>query len=164
VKILGIDPAINVTGYGLIQVNGRKLSLIDQGKISTNRIDQLSKRLTKIYSILKALIERYRPSCVVVEKLYSHYRHPATSYLLGSARGIIHLVCGQENIPLVEYSSTRVKKTITGRGTASKLQVQKMVEYLLSLKEPIKSFDISDALSLAIAHAYISKTAKWSNC
>jgi len=155
VRILGIDPAINVTGYGLIQVNGRKLSLIGQGKISTNRINSLPKRLKKIYDTLRVVMERYKPSCVVLEKLYSHYRHPTTSYLLGSVHGIIHLICGQRNIPLVEYSSTRVKKAIIGRGTASKLQIQKMVEYLLSLRKPIESFDISDALSLAIAHAYI---------
>ena len=159
-KILGIDPAINVTGYGLIEVNNSDLSLIDQGLIVTKGISSLSKRLEKIYNTLERFIEKHRPTYIVVEKLYSHHRHPVTAYYLGNVKGIISLVCGQKNIPLVEYGSTRVKKAIVGKGSASKYQVQRMIEYLLSLKEPIKSLDISDALSLAVAHAYISKTAK----
>lgn len=156
-KILGIDPAINLTGYGLIEVNNSKFSLIAQGLIITKGINLLSKRLEKIYNTLERFIEKHRPTYIIVEKLYSHYRHPVTAYYLGNVKGIISLVCGQKNIPLVEYTSTRVKKVIVGKGSASKYQIQKMVEYLLSLKEPIKSFDISDALSLAIAHAYIMK-------
>lgn len=163
-KILGIDPAINVTGYGLIEAKGNTLSLIDQGEIVTKGIDQLSKKLEKIYNILLRCVEIYRPNYIVVEKLYSHYKHPTTAYYLGNVKGLISLICGQKNIPLVEYGSTRIKKAIIGKGSASKYQVRKMIEYLLSLKEPIKSFDTSDALSLAVAHAYISKTVKLSNC
>jgi crossover junction endodeoxyribonuclease RuvC len=147
----------------LIEAKGTTLSLIDQGEIVTKQINPLSKKLEKIYSSLLRYVEIYRPTYIVIEKLYSHYKHPTTAYYLGNVKGLISLICGQKNIPLIEYGSTRIKKAITGKGNASKFQVQKMVEYLLSLKKPIKSFDISDALSLAVAHACISKTVKLPN-
>lgn len=159
-KILGIDPAIRVTGFGLIQTENGKISLINCGKVSTHSQTPFSKRLEKIYDSLLRLVKRHRPSYVVVEKLYSHYKHPTTAYYLGQVQGLIYLICGKKGIPLVEYNSTRVKKAITGKGNASKLQVQRMVEYLLSLKKNIWCSDIFDALSLAIAHAYIMRVQR----
>ena len=91
-----------------------------------------------------------------MEKLYAHYHHPTTAYILGQARGVICLACARNrNIPLVEYAATRVKKAVLGRGLASKYQVQQMVMSLLDLKESPKYTDVTDALALAIAHSYI---------
>jgi len=160
VKILGVDPAISVTGFGLIQTDGDKISLINCGKVSTHSQTPFSKRLEKIYDSLLRLVKRHKPSYVVVEKIYSHYKHPTTAYYLGQVQGLIYLICGKKGIPLVEYNSTRIKKAITGKGNASKLQVQRMVEYLLSLEKDIQYPDISDALSVAVAHAYIMKTQR----
>ena len=92
---------------------------------------------------------------MVLEKLYAHYRHPTTAYLLGQARGVICFACAKGNVPLVEYAATRVKKAVIGRGSASKYQVQRMVANILNLKSLPKYTDVTDALALATAHSYI---------
>jgi crossover junction endodeoxyribonuclease RuvC len=155
--ILGIDPALSITGYGVIQVRKNKLSLLEAGIVSTSSQSKLSERLDKIYKAITNLIADTEPDCLVLEKLYAHYRHPTTAYLLGQARGVICLVCAQKGIPLFEYSATRVRKAVVGRGLASKYQVQRMVASLLNIKSLPKYMDITDALALAIAHSYISK-------
>jgi len=156
-KILGIDPALTVTGYGFIDAKKYKLSLIEAGIIKTSPRYNITERLNKIYSAVSKLISDTRPDVMVLEKLYVHYRHPTTAYVLGQARGVICLACSRENIALVEYAATRVKKSIVGNGLASKYQVQRMVAGILDLKNLPKYTDVSDALALAIAHNYISK-------
>jgi crossover junction endodeoxyribonuclease RuvC len=94
---------------------------------------------------------------LVLEKIYAHWRHPATAFLLGHARGVICLLCAQNNIKLFEYLPTRIKKAIVGRGHAGKLQVKKMIEGLLKIKNTAYAFDVSDALALAVAHAQMNK-------
>jgi crossover junction endodeoxyribonuclease RuvC len=114
--------------------------------------------LYKIYQAILKLIFDTKPEVLVLEKLYAHYRHPTTAYLLGQARGVICLACAQMNIPLVEYAATQVKKAVVGRGLASKYQVQRMVTNMLNLNTPPKYTDITDALALAIAHSYIIRS------
>ncbi|MDD5027258.1 MAG: crossover junction endodeoxyribonuclease RuvC [Candidatus Omnitrophica bacterium] len=154
-KILGIDPALTITGYGLIQARGNKLSLVEAGIISTCAKEGITRRLDKIYRCIVKLISDTSPDVLVLEKIYAHYRHPATAYILGQARGVICLACATKNIPLAEYAATRVKKAVVGEGLASKVQVQKMVASLLGLGGLPKYTDITDALALAIAHSYI---------
>jgi crossover junction endodeoxyribonuclease RuvC len=120
----------------------------------------VAKRLDKIYRAITKLIVDSKPECMVLEKLYAHYRHPTTAYILGQARGVICLACAAKNIPLVEYAATRVKKAIIGQGLASKFQVQRMVASLLNLNSIPKYTDVTDALALAIAHSYIIKNYK----
>jgi len=156
--ILGIDPALTITGYGAIDVRGNSLSLIEAGIITTRALDSTPKRLDKIYQAIIKLIEDTQPCCLVLEKIYAHYRHPATSYILGQARGVICLACATKNILLVEYGATRMKKAIVGNGLASKAQVQRMVASILKLKDVPKYTDVTDALALAIAHNYIGRS------
>jgi len=156
-RILGIDPALAVTGYGVIDAKKNNLSLIEAGIISTHPKEALPKRLDKIYRGVKKLISDTKPDVMVLEKLYVHYRHPTTAYILGQARGVICLACATENIGLVEYSATRIKKAIVGKGLASKSQVQRMVASTLSLNCLPKYDDVTDALALAIAHSFMSK-------
>ena len=156
--ILGIDPALTITGYGAIDVRGNSLSLIEAGIITTRALDSTPKRLDKIYQAIIKLIEDTQPCCLVLEKIYAHYRHPTTSYILGQARGVICLACATKNIPLVEYGATRMKKAIVGHGLASKAQVQRMVVNMLKLKNIPKYTDVTDALALAIAHNYIGRS------
>ena len=118
--ILGVDPALTITGYGVIQIKAGILALREAGIIRTSVKDPTPKRLDKIYRGVIKLIDDTRPDCLVLEKIYSHYRHPVTAYLLGQARGVICLTCAECKIPLVEYAATRVKKAILGRGLASK--------------------------------------------
>ena len=155
--ILGIDPALATTGYGVIETARNKICLLEAGIISTSASDKLPQRLNKIYTGVSKLIGDTHPDCLVLEKLYAHYRHPTTAYLLGEARGVICLACAQKNIPLFEYAATRIKKAIVGEGLASKLQVQRMVMNLLDIRQLLKYTDITDALALAIAHSYINE-------
>ena len=156
-KILGIDPALGITGYGLIQARGNRLSLVEAGIISTSAKEEITRRLDKIYRGIVKLISDTSPEVLVLEKIYAHYRHPTTAYILGQARGVICLACATKNIPLVEYAATRVKKAVVGKGLASKAQVQRMVAGLLGLNILPRYMDVTDALALAIAHSYIAR-------
>ncbi len=155
--ILGLDPALTITGYGVIQVKGSVLGLREAGIIRTCAKDPTPKRLDKIYRGVIKLIEDTKPDCLVLEKIYSHYRHPTTAYILGQARGVICLAAATKKIPFYEYAATRIKKAIVGKGLASKAQVQKMVTHTLGLKTMPGYMDVTDALALAIAHSYIAK-------
>ncbi len=155
--ILGVDPALTITGYGVIQVKAGILAIREAGIIRTSVKDPVPKRLDKIYRGVVKLIDDMRPDCLVLEKIYSHYRHPATAYILGQARGVICLAAATKNIPFFEYAATRIKKAIVGKGLASKAQVQRMVANTLGLKNLPKYMDVTDALALAIAHSYIVK-------
>lgn len=156
-RILGIDPALSVTGYGVIDVKRGRISLVEAGVIRTLQQAPLTERLNKIYLAVVKLILDTKPDAAVLEKLYAHYRHPTTAYLLGQARGVIILACAKNNLPVEEYAATRIKKAIVGEGLASKFQVQKIVIGLLNLKSAPKFMDVTDALALAIAHSYINK-------
>jgi len=156
-RILGIDPGLNVTGYGLIEAAGGEFKLIEAGVIKTSTNDRIEKRLKNIYVNLTELIDEYKPAVIVLEKLYSHYRHPTTALLMGHARGVICLACGLKGVPLISYPSTRIKKAVVGKGHASKGQISGMVKNLLGLKRAPDSDDITDALAVAISHAYLER-------
>jgi crossover junction endodeoxyribonuclease RuvC len=157
-RILGIDPALTVTGYGVIDFSKNGVCLVEAGIIKTSGACAVPERLDKIHQAVEALIADSHCEIMVLEKLYAHYRHPTTAYILGQARGVICLACAESNIPLVEYAATRVKKAIVGLGTASKYQVQRMVCQILGLKNMPKYLDVTDALALAITHSYIMKS------
>jgi len=154
-RILGIDPGLGITGYGLIEANGNNVRLIEAGIIRSNPKDKMEKRLANIYKKLFNLIEDTLPDAVVLEELYSHYKHPKTSILMAHGRGAICLAVEHRNVALVNYPTTKIKKAITGHGRASKEQMQRTVASLLGLKNPPEPFDITDALALAITHANI---------
>ena len=155
-KILGIDPGLAITGYALIEAkNDTDIKLLEAGVIRTQARDQIDSRLSKIYNALSGLIKENKPHVLVLEKLYSHYKHPTTSILMSHARGVICLICGLNNIRLVSYPSTRIKKAVTGAGHASKIQVQRMVSEILKLKKIPEPVDVTDALALALSFVYI---------
>ena len=155
--IVGIDPALAVSGYGVIQVNKTALTLIEAGVIKTSAKESTSARLDKIYRGVLKLIADTKADCLVLEKIFSHYKHPATACILGQARGVICLAAFTAGLPFFEYSATRIKKAIVGKGLASKAQVQRMVTHTLGIKTSVPFMDITDALALAIAHSYILK-------
>jgi crossover junction endodeoxyribonuclease RuvC len=156
--ILGIDPALSITGFGVIDETKNGLSLVDAGVVKTKSSCSLPERLVTIYQRISDIVDKSGPGCIILEKLYVHYRHPTTAYILGQARGIICLVSAEKHLPLFEYAATRVKKSIVGAGLASKAQIQKMVGNTLGLSQLPKYKDTTDALALAIAHSYIAKT------
>ena len=154
-RILGIDPGLGITGYGLIEAGGNNVRLIEAGIIRSDAKDKIEKRLASLYKKIMNLIKDTIPEAVVLEELYSHYKHPKTSILMAHARGAICLAVEHQNILLVNYPSTKIKKAITGRGRASKEQMQRTVTSLLGLKNPPEPVDVTDALALAITHANI---------
>jgi len=154
--ILGIDPGLNTTGYGIIQKDKNNIKIIEAGYIRTSAKESIEKRLLKIYSELTDILKKFKVDAVAVEKLYAHYKHPITACLLGHARGAICLACAQNKIKLFEYAATKIKKALSGRGHASKLQIRYMVLNMLKLKNDDSiPLDVTDALSLAIAHSYL---------
>ncbi len=159
-RILGIDPALSVTGYGIIDVGNNKTSLVEAGVVVTSPKQDISSRLNKIHRAITELISETRPGVMVLEKLYAHYRHPTTAHILGQARGVICLAAAEAGISLVEYPATRVKKAIVGKGLAGKYQVQKMVAVTLGINKLPKYTDVTDALALAIAHFHIARIDK----
>ena len=150
--ILGVDPGLAVTGYGVIET-GSRLKLKEAGVIRTKSRDDMRQRLTTIRNSLFSIIREYKPDVLVLEKLYSHYRHPRTAISMAHARGVVCLAAGEAGISLENFSSTKIKKAVTGRGHASKLQVQGMVAQLLGLRKKPEPVDASDALAAAITYA-----------
>jgi crossover junction endodeoxyribonuclease RuvC len=164
-RILGIDPGLNITGYGLIETQtDKEFVLIEAGVIKTSRKSPLPKRLYYIYSEVLRLINEYRPQALVLEKTFSHYKYPTAVIPISYIRGLICLLCGQKNITLYNYSATRIKKTLTGKGHASKAQVQRMIFNFLNIKSSLKYVDATDALALAIGHCRMHSSTCVEDC
>ena len=142
-RVLGIDPGLNITGYGLVEVCAEGQKLIEAGEI---------KRLFELYNGLEDVTKDLLPDVLAVEELYSHYNHPRTAVIMGHARGVLFLVAGKADIPVFSYSATRVKKSLTGRGHASKEQVAKMISSILKSGEIDGHPDITDAVAVALCH------------
>lgn len=143
---------MRITGFGAIDCKKNNFSLLKAGVVVTSPRETLPCRLNKIYRTTKKIISETKPQVLVLEKLYVHYHHPTTAFILGQARGIICLACAERALPLIEYSATEVKKAIVGRGLASKHQIKMMVGNILKLKMLPHYSDITDALALAIAY------------
>ncbi len=152
-KILGVDPSLRATGYGLIEKNGNSIKLLEAGTIEPKEKDLLENRLHAIYKNLDDVIVEHKPDVMVLEKLYTHYRHPTTVSILGHVRGVICLLCARRKIKLAEHSVRRIRKAIMGRGAASKLQTQRMVAHVLRVDVNKLTQDASDALALALGYA-----------
>lgn len=153
-KILGIDPGLNITGYGVIEQIAGDIKIIEAGTVMTKSTQELPVRLSIIYSQLSDLIKETKPEICVLEKLYSHYKHPMTAILMGHARGVVVLVSNLFNLELINYPAKTVKRAVTGNGNASKEQVQRSVENFLNFKANKSPLDVTDALALCLTHLY----------
>ena len=152
-KILGIDPGLQATGYGLIDVSAGpqpSIALREVGTIEPVSRQALPQRLDGVYRHLSDIIRQTAPHVLVLEKLYSHYRHPTTACLLGHVRGVIILCAARQNVPIVEHSVKRIRQALTGNGNASKQQVRAYVAHQLQFKADRLTLDASDALALAL--------------
>ena len=149
-RVLGIDPGLNITGYGAIDFDGQKPSIVEAGTIRTKASADLAGRISQIHADLAEIIGELKPDLVAIEKLYAHYRHPRTAILMGHARGIVLLACQQADVAIRDMGATNVKKSITGNGHASKLQVQRSVQSIFRLKELPTPADVADALAIAL--------------
>jgi crossover junction endodeoxyribonuclease RuvC len=154
-RILGIDPGLGTTGYGIIESGSFKL--VEAGVIKTRANTPIQSRLRKIFDGARSIIDEHKPDVLVLEKIYSHYKHPATAILMGHARAVICLACGLSGVSLINYPSTKIKKAVTGNGHASKKQVQRIVQNTLKLKQIPEPPDVSDALAMAITYCYLNR-------
>ncbi|PPR78940.1 MAG: Crossover junction endodeoxyribonuclease RuvC [Alphaproteobacteria bacterium MarineAlpha2_Bin1] len=155
--VLGLDPGLNNTGWGLIRVSGSALSHVDNGVIKISNKNTLPERLSLIYQSLLKIVESYSPNSAAVEEVFLN-KNPNSTLKLGQARGISLLVPANYGIPVSEYSSTKIKKSLVGKGHAEKEQVRVMVKHLL----PgciINGYDAADALAVAICHSHYSTSA-----
>jgi len=149
-KILGVDPGLRVCGYALFEVNSQEEKLLEAGVIRSGEKDELPERLNKISQDFTELLEQLRPDTVAIEQLYSHYKHPRTAILMGHARGVILQKCAEKGIGVKNFSATRIKKSITGNGRASKEQMQRAIQTMLRLSKIPEPNDVADAISAGL--------------
>ena len=151
VRILGIDPGLRVTGFGVIEKNGARLSYIASGCVKSGNAD-LADRLKTILAGLREIIGEHRPQQVALEKVFVNV-NPASTLALGQARGTAICAAVDAGLPVAEYTALQVKQAVVGNGHAKKEQVQEMVKRLLGLAGA-PSADAADALACAICHAH----------
>jgi len=155
-RILGIDPGLNITGYGVLEVGGGKLKLCEAGIIRGKMRGSLTARLVQVHQGVVDVIAGFQPAALALEELYSHYARPRTAILMGHARGVICLAAAEAGVPVASYSATQVKRILTGSGRAPKSQVQQAIQRELGLSQAPEPADVADALAIALCHHYLS--------
>lgn len=150
--ILGIDPGIADTGFGVIENNGNKFKSIAYGSIKTEAGCDLSDRLETLNGRLEEIIKKYKPDYAAIEQLF-FCNNAKTALIVGQARGVALLTIKQNKLPVFEFTPLQVKQAVSAYGKASKLQVQRMVKLILNLSELPKPDDAADALAIAICAA-----------
>lgn len=150
-NILGIDPGLTQTGYGIIQVTGTQTTMVDYGIIKPNAKESLPQRLITIFNDVAEIIEKYTPSVMAIEDIF-YGKNIRSTLMLGHARGAALLAAAQQKIPIYEYSPRKVKQALTGNGNAHKQQVQFMVKSVLQLADIPQPQDASDALAFCLCH------------
>ena len=154
IRILGLDPGLGAMGWGVIALDGTRLSHIDHGVIATRSTTGLGLRLMALHRELQAVIARLTPQAIAVEQAFVA-RDPSAALKLGHARAVALLAAAQAGLEIAEYSPNQIKKCVVGAGHAGKEQVQFMVKRLLPACGVTKA-DAADALAAAIAHAHLS--------
>ncbi len=157
-RILGVDPGLRATGFGLVEVvKAGSIKIIDAGSIEPDPKALFENRIAKVHHLLSEIIDTHKPHVLVLEKLYAHYKHPTTACLLGHVRGVICLLAHEHKVQLTEASVKRIRQALIGNGNATKEQVQMFVKRLLNIESVKLSLDTSDALALALGHAHMLK-------
>jgi crossover junction endodeoxyribonuclease RuvC len=158
VRILGIDPGLNTTGYAVVEVLDAGPKLLEAGVVkSTERraTADMARRLKALYDGVLEVIDQFRVTDLAVEQLYAHYEHPRTAIMMAHARGAILLAGGQRDLKVTSFAATQIKKAVTGSGRAGKEQMQLAMlrEFgLLKMPEP---HDVADAMAIALCHYYL---------
>jgi crossover junction endodeoxyribonuclease RuvC len=152
VRLLGLDPGLRNTGWGVIEAEGSRLVHVAHGTIKSDASRDLAVRLTQIYEGVTGVIETWNPAAAAVEETFVN-RNPGSALKLGQARGVVMLAPARLGLEVSEYAATRVKQAVVGTGGAAKEQVQAMVKLLLG-GTVVKGADAADALAVAICHAH----------
>ena len=152
-KIFGIDPGSDRTGYGCVERIGSRHSLVICGSLSGRTNATFPDKLQAIHSGLVALLREHRPECVAVENIF-YARNVRSALKLGHARGVALLAASEAGVPVVEYAPAEIKRAVVGYGRAEKPQVQQMIRVLLGLDKAPSPHDVADALAVAICHLH----------
>lgn len=158
-RILGIDPGIGRCGWSIVENNGQKLTSKHFGCIETFNDKKIEERLEVVYKEISGLIKKYSPDVMAIEELFFG-NNTKTAFMVGEARGVILLCASQSNLAVSIYNPLSIKIALTGYGKAQKAQVGQMVKVLLKLKSIPKPDDTTDALAVAITHAFSWKIQK----
>ena len=153
VKILGIDPGLQRTGWGIVQSLGNSLSYVGHGVIETNIKASLAERLNTLHQGIMNVLQQFQPNEAAVEETFVN-KNPASTLKLGMARGVVLFTPASFGLPVSEYSANKVKKSVVGSGHADKSQVAQMVALLLPAMPKNVTADAADALAIAICHAH----------
>lgn len=151
-RIIGLDPGLRITGWGIIESEGSSLIHVDHGTVTSKNEESLSSRLLSLYSQLTEIIQRYQPDEAAVEETFMN-NNPLSALKLGTARGVVLLAPAQAGLVVAEYGANKVKKSVVGVGHADKTQVAMMVNRLLPKSGGVTQ-DAADALAIAICHAH----------
>lgn len=152
-RVLGLDPSVRSTGYGVIECRGTALRFVEAGVITTNGTSTFHERLGDISASVRALIAATRPDVLAIEEVFARSINPRTTIMMAHARGAMLAAAAEARLRVFELSATSVKRAVTGSGAASKDQVGRMVVELLRLPRMPRPADVTDALALAIACA-----------
>lgn len=159
-RLIGLDPGLRSTGWGVIEVEGNRLRHLANGAIGSNASGPLAERLRQIHDGLNAVLDRWRPDQAAIEETFVN-RNPESTLKLGLARGVVLLCPALAGLPVAEYPANQIKKSVVGYGHAAKEQVAVMVERLLPGCAPSNA-DATDALAVAICHAHRAATdTRW---
>jgi crossover junction endodeoxyribonuclease RuvC len=157
-RILGIDPGLLITGYAVLEKGTARPRVLEAGFVRAEAdptTPDLARRIHSLYTSIDEIVKHFRPAAMAVEQLYAHYDHPRTAILMAHARGVIFLAAAQNDVPVISYNATRIKKSITGNGRAPKDQVQRTVQRELGLAKIPEPSDVADALAAALCHYYV---------
>ena len=158
-RILGIDPGLQTTGYAVLEVTAAGPKVCDAGVVRSavgRDAADMARRIKTLYDGVCEVLDEWKPGVMVVEQLYAHYDHPRTSILMAHARGAYFLAGAQRDIPVFSYAATKVKKLVTGNGHAGKEQMQYAIARELGLAGPPEPHDVADALAIALCHYFAS--------
>ena len=152
-RVLGIDPGLNITGYAVLEMTGSASRIVEAGTIRPPRREELGPRMSAIHTDLAALLAEHKPHRVAIEQLYSHASFPQTAVQMAYARGAVLLACHQAGVGVVSLAPNMVKKALTGNGHASKRQMQLAVQSVCCLDAPPSPPDVADAIAIALCAA-----------
>jgi crossover junction endodeoxyribonuclease RuvC len=158
-RILGVDPGLRLTGYGVLDYHVTRPRLIDAGVVRLKPKTSLADRLVELETVLGEIIAEHKPQVCAVEQLYSNYAHPRTAILMAHARGVILLVARRRGLRVEQFAANRIKQSLTGHGHAAKGQMQRAIQSVFKLKAPPDPPDVADALAVALCCGLQSATA-----
>jgi crossover junction endodeoxyribonuclease RuvC len=157
VRVLGIDPGLNRTGYSIIERTAKGAVLREGGVIRSTKDLPLAERVHELAIGLREVIAEMKPSVMAIEQVFSHVAHPKTAILMAHARGVILLTAAEAKLPVIHYTPTQIKKLLTGNGQANKEQMQHAVQHELRLKKLLEPNDVADASAVALCHYHSVK-------